>query len=131
MLGSEMELQDLIGGHAHTCGPDLSLSDAARTMHAAEVGSVGVVRSGELVGIITERDILRAVTADVDMHTETVSTWMSNPVMTYEADMAVDEAALHLLERGQRHLPVTDDGKLVSILSIRDVLAALAEPGRR
>jgi CBS domain-containing protein len=126
-----MELQDLVGGHAHTCAPELSLSDASRAMHAADVGSIGVVKGGELVGIITERDILRAVAADVDLHTETVAIWMSNPVITYDADMSVDEAALHLLERSQRHMPVTDDGKLVSILSIRDMLAALAEPDRR
>lgn len=126
-----MELQDLVGGHAHTCDPSLSLGDASRAMHAAGVGSMGVVRNGELVGIITERDILRAVAAESNMHEQAVAAWMSNPVFTYDAEMPVDEAALHLLERGQRHMPVTDDGRLVSILSIRDVLAALAEPDRR
>jgi CBS domain-containing protein len=126
-----MELQDLVGGHAHTCEPGLTLSDASRAMHAAGVGSIGVVRGGELVGILTERDILRAVAADANVHAQLVSAWMSNPVVTYDAEMPVDEAAMHLLERGQRHMPVTDDGRLISILSIRDVLAALAEPDRR
>ena len=126
-----MELQDLIGGHPHTCGADLSLGEASRAMDAAGVGSLGVVQEGELVGIITERDILHAVASGVDIHTEFVSAWMSNPVRTFDADTSVDEAALRLLEREHRHLPVTDGGRLIAILSIRDVLAALVEPDRR
>jgi CBS domain-containing protein len=113
------------------CGPELSLAEASRAMRAAGVGSLGVVRDRELVGIITERDILYAVAADVDPNLATVSEWMSNPVHTFEADASVDEAALHLLERDHRHMPVVVDGRLLSILSIRDVLAALVEPDRR
>jgi CBS domain-containing protein len=126
-----MELQDLIGGHPHTCGEDLSLGEASRAMNAAGIGSLGVVRNGELVGIITERDILHAVASEVDTRAETVASWMTNPVRTFDADTPVDEAALRLLERDHRHLPVTDDGRLIAILSIRDMLAALVEPDRR
>lgn len=126
-----MQLQALIGGHPHTCGTGLSLAEAARAMHAAGVGSVGVVADKDLIGILTERDLMRAVAAGADMDLEMVTDWMSAPVQTFDAETSVDEAALQLLEREQRHLPVVSDGKVIAILSIRDILAALIEPDRR
>jgi len=125
-----MELQQLIGGHPHTCGPDLTISDAAKSMHAVGVGSLGIVDGGRLVGILTERDVLRVVAAGADPSFETVRSWMSSPVNTFDPDTAADDAAVYVLKRGHRHLPVTDDGKLVGILSMRDLMVALVDPDR-
>lgn len=126
-----MQLQALIGGDPYTCGAGLSLAEASLAMHAAGVGSIGVVAEGDLVGILTERDILRAVAAGADTSADLVGAWMSTPVHTVDLETTVDEAALRLLERNHRHLPVVSDGRLIAILSIRDVLAALVEPERR
>jgi CBS domain-containing protein len=126
-----VELRDLIGDDPHTCGVSLTLEEASRSMHAVNTGSIGIVQEGDLVGILTERDILRAVAMGADLSSESVGSWMSHPVQTFDAETPVDEAALRLLEREHRHLPVTSDGRLVGILSIRDVLGALVEPDRR
>ncbi len=125
-----MELQRLIGGHPHTCGPDLTVEEAARSMHAAGVGSVGVVEADQLVGILTERDVLRVVAAQADPSTETVRNWMSSPVSTFDPETSVDRAAMYVLRRGHRHLPITDGEKLVGILSMRDLMGALVDPDR-
>lgn len=126
-----MRLDALIGGHPHTCGPGLTLAEASRAMHAAGVGSVGVVENGDLVGILTERDVLRSIASGADPEVDLVRGWMSTPVRTFDPETSVDDAALRLLEKEHRHLPVVSDGRLIAILSIRDVLAALIEPERR
>ncbi len=100
-------------------------------MHAAGVGSVGVVENGDLVGILTERDVLRSIASGADPEVDLVRGWMSTPVRTFDPETSVDDAALRLLEKEHRHLPVVSDGRLIAILSIRDVLAALIEPERR
>ena len=125
-----MQLEALIGGHPHTCGPGLTLAEVSRAMHAAGVGSIGVVEGGDLAGILTERDILRAIASGADPNADVVEGWMSTPVRTFDPETSVDDAALRLLEKNHRHLPVVSDGRLIAILSIRDVLAALIEPER-
>ena len=100
--------------------PDTSLFDAARRMHERKVGAV-VVRDGErLVGILTERDVLRAVATDrVD---GPVSESMTPHPDTVEADEQVGHAAALMIHGGFRHLPVVDGDAVVGMVSIRDLV---------
>ncbi len=125
-----MRLEGLIGGPTETCGAHLTLRQAAQRMFAAEMGSMGVVAGPTLIGIITERDLLRAVAQGADADDTTVGDWMTSPVDTFSPLTEVEEAAVWLLETGYRHLPVVEDGRLLAILSMRDLLAAVVEPGR-
>ena len=78
-----------------------------------------------LVGIITESDVVRAVSEGADAEEEVVADWMSDAPDTFGPDVEVREAAAWLLEMGYRHMPVMQDGELLGIVSIRDILWAI------
>ncbi len=115
----------MVSGRAEVCGPETTLQEAAERMMEAHVGSVGVVEGRDLAGIITERDIVRAASDGADVTVEVVEDWMTSDPDVFSPDVEVAEAASWLLETGYRHLPVMENGELLGILSIRDVLWAL------
>ena len=123
-----MKLRGMVGGRAEVCGPETTLQDVSELMLAAKVGSVGVVEGRELIGIITERDILRAGADAVDTSREIVRDWMTSDPDVFSPDVDVRESAEWLLETGYRHMPVMEDGELLGIVSIKDILWALAGP---
>jgi CBS domain-containing protein len=120
-----MKLGSLVGGSATVIGVEASVADAAETLVEDGVGSLGVVDGRRLVGIITERDVVRAVATGADPEDELVSQWMSDAPDTFSPDVDIEEAASWLLEVGYRHMPVMDEGELLGIVSIRDILWAI------
>jgi CBS domain-containing protein len=124
-----MEIGSLVGGTASVCGPDLTLVEAAQTMMGEGIGSLGVVEAGRLVGILTERDVLRAVAEGVDTSRATVSEWMTPEPDCLTPDVDVNDAAEWLLATGYRHLPVMEGDTLLGIASIKDVLWAITDEG--
>jgi CBS domain-containing protein len=123
-----MEIRNLIGGSASVCGPDLTVSEAAQVMIDQGIGSIGVIDQGRLVGIFTERDALRVAADGADTSQVTVETWMTPDPDALTPDVDVEDAAEWLLATGYRHLPVVDDGTLIGVVSIKDILWALREP---
>jgi CBS domain-containing protein len=98
----------------------LSLTDAARAMHERRVGAVVVLDDGRLVGILTERDVLRAVaTGKVD---GSVGDSMTHAPDTVEATETSGHAAALMIHGGFRHLPVLEDDVVIGIVSIRDLM---------
>ena len=124
-----MKLRGMVGGRAEVCGPETTLQDVSEAMLTAKVGSVGVVEGRELAGIITERDVLRAAAEGCDTAREIVRDWMTADPDVFSPDVDVREAAEWLLETGYRHMPVMEDGELLGIVSIKDILWAIASPG--
>ena len=122
-----MNLETLVGGGAEVVGPEATLKEVAQSMVKSGVGSVGVVDGHELVGILTERDILRAVADEVNLDAELAESFMTPAPDTFAPDVDVEEAASWLIETGYRHLPVMRDGELLGIASIRDLLWAMVE----
>jgi CBS domain-containing protein len=120
-------LESLVGGGAEVVGHEATLIDVARSMVKSGVGSVGVIDGHELVGILTERDILRAIAEDASIEEEMAKDWMTPAPDTFPPDVDVEEAAAWVLETGYRHLPVMADGELLGIASIRDLLWAMLE----
>lgn len=125
-----MKLGALVGGSATVIGPEATLGDAAEALVGDDVGSLGVVADRHLVGIITERDLVRALSSGADPESELVADWMAEAPDTFSPDVDVDEAAAWLLEVGYRHMPVMDDGELLGIVSIRDIMWAIIGGGR-
>ena len=110
-----------------TAAPDETAGAAIRKMLDAGVGSVVVCDGPALVGIFTERDVLRLAGEGADFDAIPLSEVMTSSLATISADDGIFEAAELMKERRLRHLPVVEGGNLVGIVSIRDVLAFLAE----
>lgn len=122
-----MQLGDLVGDAPYLCGPDTTLLEAAGAMEGSDLGSLAVVEGRELLGLVTERDIRRAVAAGTDLETP-VSKVMSGDPDTFDPDLDVWDAASWIAESGYRHLPIVgDDGDLLGVVSIRDLLKALVD----
>ncbi|MGH6960773.1 MAG: CBS domain-containing protein [Dongiaceae bacterium] len=114
---------DVIGQQLVMLPSTATVREAAICMSERQVGAVLVTRDGALDGIFTERDLLHRVVApgrDPD-HTRLVEVMTKNPD-TIEADDYAIEALSRMSERGYRHLPVLDQGRLVGIVSRRDFL---------
>src|ERR1700681_3622995 len=115
-------VRDLMSSPAVTCEAGTSLADAARTMRDAGIGSVIVVESGKVVGIPTERDLLRAAAAATAATNETVEMWMTANPEVLGPDEEVDAAWSSLTHHRYRHLPVVDDHELVGVVSLRALM---------
>lgn len=115
---------DLASRTVLSIGPQQSLRDAARIMTEHGIGALVVLADGELVGILSERDLLRAVAADTDVDTATVAAHMTEDVITAGVDWEVYEAAAEMTDHRIRHLVVTDGPVVFGVLSIRDILLA-------
>jgi len=106
-----------------TVGPGLSIVSAAKKMRAARVGSLFVKKGKNLIGIVTDTDIVRrAVATSKPLGRLTVEKIMTTPICTIEGSQAVDDAQDMMSDLGVRHLAVTQAGEIVGVVSVRDVL---------
>ena len=122
MLVLEMaQLDELMTHDVLAVAPEDTLGEAAEHMAGASVGSAVVLDHGRLVGILTERDLMRAVAGRVHASEARVREWMTADPVTVGASTSADEAARIMLEHGFRHLPVVEEGRTVGIVSLRDV----------
>ena len=117
-------VSEVMTAEVATLEPDASMADAARVMVRGGFGSVVVVLGQMLLGILTERDVLRAAAGEPDLAAVTVETWMTADPDTAGPDFDTEEAASLMLSRGFRHLPIVDGEDLVGMVSLRDVLSA-------
>ena len=105
--------------------PEDTLGEVAERMTAVNVGAVVVKDFGRLIGILTERDLLKAMAARVHTSEARVREWMTADPITARTDTDVEEAARVMIEHGFRHLPVlADDGRVAGVVSLRRVVAA-------
>jgi CBS domain-containing protein len=109
-----------------TLGAEATLGEAAAAMVERGVGAVVVLEGESIAAILTERDVLRAVAAGND-GSAAVAAWMTRHPDTIEPDETTDHAATLMIHGGFRHLPVVDGGKVVGIVSIRDLMKIALE----
>jgi len=105
---------------------DDTLAEAARKMWEQQTGSLLVMDGDDLVGIVTERDVLKAVATGMAVDDTRISQVMSKDLVTVGPGTSLREAAKVMAERWIRHLPVLDNGKLVGVISQRDLSGVLA-----
>jgi CBS domain-containing protein len=102
---------------------DATLLEAAVLMRDAKVGALLVTSGPSYVGIITERDLVRkAMAGSMDLSGDRVKSVMSAPVISIEMDRSAHDASDLMAERNIRHLAVTQDGQLIGMISVRDLL---------
>ena len=116
-------LGEIMTPNPHRVERSTTLAEAADAMVRGRFGSVIVTTGSTLVGILTERDMLRAAAQKADVVTETVGTWMTPDPVTAPPDQDTGEAELTMVQNGFRHLPITDGGEVVGIVSLRDLLS--------
>jgi CBS domain-containing protein len=124
--GDTVIVRELLSGQVATCTPATTVIEAARRMVTDDVGSLAVTRAGRLVGIITERDVLRAVAAGGGP-ARRVSDVMTPDPDTLTPEVEVEEATDWMMAAGYRHLPVIEDDQLLGVVSVKDLMWALAE----
>lgn len=108
-----------------TIEPEAGVCEAARKMKENGVGSLVVVKDGEIVGIVTERDVTYKAAARCDCSLK-VEDIMTRRVITIKSTASIAEAARLMIDLGIRHLPVVDDtGRLVGVVSLRDLARAI------
>jgi CBS domain-containing protein len=119
-----MEIRELVVRDLVTVGPAHTLAQAAKLMNGKRVGSA-IVLTEEAPGILSERDVLRAVAEGVDPNSATVGDYMTWNAIVATSEWDTMEAARTMLENGFRHLVVIDGAQEIGILSIRDLMAGI------
>jgi CBS domain-containing protein len=117
-------IREIMSTELVTVLPGSTVAEAATVMGGHHVGSALVMEDDRLVGIFTERDILRALSQDFDAPSHQVAHWMTRDPVTVTPDSAVDEALELMLGGNFRHLPVCEHSRPVGIVSLRDVSRA-------
>lgn len=111
------------GSSVATLSADDSGADAVRQLRTHGIGSLVVTADGRrIIGIVSERDIVRQLAEGCDVLTKPVSELMSTGVRTCAPDDSVEELMRVMTELRTRHLPVEEDGQLIGIISIGDVV---------
>jgi CBS domain-containing protein len=103
-----------------------TLGEAASVMAQRRVGSILVLEGERLAGIFSERDIVRALSQSHDAVRDPVAHWMTQRPITIGPDASAEEALEKMLKGGFRHLPVLEGERLVGMVSMRDLSAALS-----
>ena len=106
--------------------PGVSLTEVAKRMVDKDVGAVLVMEDESLAGILTERDVLRAVAAGVQDET-VVSDHMTRDPETMSPDDTTQHAAVLMIHGGFRHMPLVEGDEVVGMLSIRDLMRVVLD----
>jgi CBS domain-containing protein len=117
-------LGELMSRNVLAVAPEDTLGEAAERMTEGGVGSAVVLDSGRLIGILTERDVLRAAAGRVHSSDARVREWMTADPIVGGEETTVVESLETMMANGFRHLPIVEEGRVVGIVSIRDVMAA-------
>jgi CBS domain-containing protein len=109
-----------------TVAPEAPLREVAERMVSRDVGAALVTEGERLVGIVTERDVLRAVARGTPEGTSVAELMTPDPE-TMEPDESTEHAAVLMIHGGFRHLPIVEDDEIVGVLSIRDLMRVVLE----
>jgi len=118
-------VRDIMATEVITIDENASVRAAAKLMSEKNVGCLVVLRDGEPVGIITERDILvRVVAEGKDPDAVRVGWVMSSPIIKGSPDMTIEEAARLMTNKRIKKLPIFEGGRMVGIITLTDIVSA-------
>ena len=118
------QLSDVMRREYITAAPEDTLGEVAQKMVEVNTGAVVVKDYGRMIGILTERDMLKAMAGRVHTSDARVREWMTADPITAPPTMPVEEAAEIMLENGFRHLPVLEGDTVVGVVSLRQTVGA-------
>lgn len=123
---------ELMNTHVVSAAPDSPVAEVAAAMVREKVGSAFIMQGHFLVGILTERDVLKAVASGADLTAVPVSAWMTPDPQSAGPGTSADEAAQIMFLNGFRHLPIVEGRHVCGVVSLRDLFAArIRRPARR
>ena len=122
-----MNVEELMSKPVCSVDPETTLAEASTVMGERHVGSALVLDGEQLVGILTERDVVRAMSSSFDAPMRPVVEWMTKRPTTIGPESPVKEALRVMVEGGFRHLPVLQGDVVVGMVSMRDIAKALAD----
>jgi CBS domain-containing protein len=123
-----VKVSDIMTQATVSDAPDDTLAEASAKMWRQQTGSLLIMEAGRLIGIVTERDLLKTIGEGHDPKSVSLRDVMTSDVVTVDADKPVREAARIMFDKWFRHLPVVDgDGNVVGIVSLRDLNYLVAE----
>ncbi len=115
------KIREVMKTTLYTVGPTTTLGEAVSLMAQHRVGSTLVMEGSQLIGIFTERDTVRAISQSHDAPDHEISSWMTRDPKTVDPNEDVDDALKTMLASGFRHLPVVENGRVVGMVSMRDL----------
>lgn len=119
------------GSEVHAVTSTITIAEAVAEMNKKRVGCIVVIDEGKIVGIFTERDVLRRVVgADLNVKSVLVSEVMTKDVLSVTPQTTVEQTMTIFAEKRCRHLPVIEDGKLKGLVSIGDISRWVADVSR-
>jgi len=119
------------GSKVHSIPPTLSVFDAVAEMNRHRIGAIVILEGERLVGMFTERDVLRRVVgAGLDPHRACVAEVMTADVITIGPEATLEETTSIFTEKRCRHLPVVENGKLLGLISIGDITRWMGDAHR-
>jgi CBS domain-containing protein len=121
-------LAEIVKPNFLTVAPEDTLGEVAERMTRENVGAVIVKDYGRMIGILTERDMLRAMAARVHTSDARVRQFMTADPVTAPPDLDLEDAAQVMLDHGFRHLPVVDGSTILGVVSLRRVLGGRRQP---
>lgn len=120
---SSMSLDQIMTRELQKVDSATTIQDAARGMTGRKIGSIFIEEGGELIGILTEADILRkAVARGLNLKTELVTKIMSKPIISVEIHQTPQQVFDLMSDAGIRHMAIRTGGKIVGLVSVRDLL---------
>ena len=122
-----MNIEALMSKPVCWVDPETTLAEATTIMGERHVGSALVIDRDRLIGILTERDVVRARSGAFDAPARPVIEWMTRRPTTATPETPAKEALRIMVEGGFRHLPVLQDEQVVGMVSMRDLARALAD----
>jgi len=130
-LKSVRQVLNAKGYAVETVAPETSVYEALQKLSNREVGALVVLEEGELCGLFSERDYARKVALQGRNSKETqVQEIMTRRVITLEPQQTVEACMVLMTDKRIRHLPVLEDGRLIGIVSIGDIVKAVIEAQR-
>jgi len=119
------------GPTVFSVSPHVTVAAAAKEMDRRRVGAILVIEDSRIIGIFTERDVLsRVVAAGIDPNTTPIDRVMTRNPITVASSTTIEEVMALFTNMRFRHLPVVDDGRLVGLVSIGDILRSMVDSHR-
>lgn len=118
-----LPIRILMNRNIKSIAPEATLLDASRQMRDERIGSLLVRRGEEYIGILSESDIVRKGAAEGrDLTAATVEAAMNRPIISIDVKKTAEDANALMGEKGIRHLAVTENDRIIGVLSVRDLL---------